>query len=286
MKVLVAGATSVLGREVVRILNRNGHRVTALGRDAGRLASLGTEVAATVVADARKAGTLGPAVAGQDAVFSCLGASVAMTLGAGWRGYRGVDTPANLNLLAAACEAGVKRFVYVAVHHVPGAERTAYVAAHEVVAQAVLASGLDGIVMRPPAFFSALGIYVDMARRGKLPVIGAGTSTSNPIDDRDLAASCAEAIEHGGPREWAVGGPEVLTRVEMARLACVAAGVAPRFRFVPPGVLRFASLPATLASPRLAQFMRFVAIATTTDVVTPTTGTRRLADYLAERAAR
>jgi uncharacterized protein YbjT (DUF2867 family) len=286
MKILVAGATSVLGRNVARILTSHGHAVTALGRDADRLAPLASVVTTTAVADARRAEALAGVVAGHDTVFSCVGASVAMRLGGGWRGYRAVDTPANLNLLAEAKKAGVQRFVYVAVHPVPGAERTAYVDAHERVAQAALASGLDVIIMRPPAFFSALGIFVAMAQKGKVPVIGDGRSTSNPIDDRDLAAACAQAVESGGAREWAIGGPEVVTRLDIARLACEAAGVTPRYRFVPPGLIRFASALATPVSPRISQFMRFVAHATTTDVVAPAFGTHRLADYFRDVAAR
>lgn len=286
MKILVAGATSVLGRNVARILTGHGHAVTALGRDAGRLTALGPIVATTTLADARRAKTLSGALADHDTVFSCLGASVAMRLGAGWRGYRAIDTPANLNLLAEAKKAGVKRFVYVAVHQVPGAERTAYIDAHERVAQAALASGLEVVIMRPPAFFSALGMFVAMARKGKVPIIGDGRSTSNPIDDRDLATACAQAVESGGEREWHIGGPEVVTRLDIARLACEAAGVTPRYRFVPPGLIRFASVFATPVSPRIAQFMRFVAYATTVDVVAPTFGTHRLGDYFKDVAAR
>jgi len=282
MKVIVAGATSVLGREVTRVLTSHGHAVTAVGRDPVRLASLGLDAAATVVADARRASSLSGLCEGHDAVFSCLGASVAMRLGAGWRGYRAVDRPANLNLLAEAKRAGVQRFVYVAVHRVPGADRTAYFDAHEVVADAVLASGLEAVVMRPPAFFSALGVFVAMARKGKVPLIGDGKATTNPIDDRDLAQACAAAIEAGGPREWELGGPEILTRLDIARLACEAASVAPRYRFVSPSLLHLASWFATPLSPRVAQFMRFVAHATTTDAVAPLYGSRRLGDYFKE----
>jgi uncharacterized protein YbjT (DUF2867 family) len=286
MKVLVAGATSLLGRHVARILTGHGHAVTALGRDAGRLASLGPIVATTTLADARRAKALDGVLADHDTVFSCLGASVAARLGAGWRGYRAIDTPANLNLLAEAKKAGIKRFVYVAVHPVPGAERTAYIDAHERVAAAALASGLDVVIMRPPAFFSALGMFVAMARKGKVPVIGDGRSVSNPIDDRDLATACAQAVEAGGEREWHIGGPEVVTRLDIARLACEAAGVAPRYRFVAPGLIRFAAALATAVSPRMAQFMRFVAHATTVDVVAPAFGTHRLGDYFKDVAAR
>src|SRR5688572_26030168 len=112
-RILVAGATGMLGREVVRLLATHGHTVRALSRDSARAAALGGE---THVGDARRPESLRGAMDGVDTVFSSLGASVSIRFGAGWRGYRAVDVPANRNLLAAARKAGVKRFVYVSAH--------------------------------------------------------------------------------------------------------------------------------------------------------------------------
>ncbi|MFO0751220.1 MAG: NAD(P)H-binding protein [Myxococcota bacterium] len=287
-RIFVAGATGMLGREVVRLLAASGRDVTVrvLTRDAGRGQALGgVEVH---VGDALRADTLRGALDGVDTVFSSLGASVSLKLGAGWRGYRAVDVPANLNLLEAAKQAGVKRFVYVSAHVIPETVKYTYFAAHEHVASAVLGSGMDGRVLRPTAFFSALRPFVDFAKaRKKVPVLGDGAPKSNPISDADLAEAAVEmllAAPGEGPRERSLGGPDVLTRADIARLACEACGVAPRYRFVPAWVARTGSLFLTPISPRLAQLVRFATEVSVRDLIAPQTGTRHLADWFREAA--
>jgi len=282
-KVLVAGATGMLGREVVRGLRERGVEVRALSRDAGRAAALG--LSDVRVGDARKRAQLAGVCEGVDAVFSCLGASVSLKLGAGWRGYRGVDVPANLNLLAEAQAAGVPRFVYVSAFVIPETERITYFAAHEAVARAVLATA-GGHVLRPTAFYSALGAYLGLAEGGRVPVFGDGQARSNPIDDRDLAEIAVATVCDGGPAEQSLGGPDVLTREDIARLAFEAVGKPPRYRHVPPWLARAGSMLMTPLSPRLSQLVRFATEVAITDLVAPQVGTRRLADWFRGEASR
>jgi len=286
-KVLVCGATGQLGREVVRLLLARGHGVRVLTRAAERAAALGA--VEVHVGDARRPDTLRGAADGVDAVFSSVGASVSLRLGAGWRGYKAVDVPANTHLLAAAQAAGVGRFVYVAAHVVPETAGYAYFAAHETVASRVLAAPLDGRVLRPTAFFSALLPFVAMARRGKVPILGDGRPRSNPIHDADLAAAALElllAAPGEGPRERSLGGPDVLSREEIAGLACDAVGKPRRFRRVPAWVSRLGSVVMTPLSPRMAQLVRFATEVSVRELVAPATGERHLADYFREAAQR
>src|SRR5207248_4054629 len=131
---------------------------------------------------------------GVDRVFSCAGASVMPALGHGWRGYRAVDWPLNRALIDAAVNGGAARFVYVSVFHPPEVARTPYVAAHERVVAHLRGSTLGWGVVRPTGFFSTIGVFVDMARKGRIPELGGGRARSNPISDDDLAAVCADAI--------------------------------------------------------------------------------------------
>jgi len=282
-KVLVAGATGMLGREVVRGLRERGVEVRALSRDAVRAAALGTSEVR--VGDARIRAQLAGVCDGVDAVFSCLGASVSLKLGAGWRGYQGIDVPANLNLLSEAEAARVPRFVYVSAFVIPQTERLAYFAAHEEVARAVLATA-GGHVLRPTAFYSALSAFLGMAKGGRVPVFGDGQARSNPIDDRDLAAIAVAAVCEGGPAEQSLGGPDVLTREDVGRLAFEAIGKPPRYRHVPPWVARAGSVLMTPFSPRLSQLVRFATEVAVADVVAPQVGTRRLADWFRSEALR
>lgn len=281
MKVLVAGATGMLGREVVAGLVRQGVEVRVLGRDAARAGALG--VPDVKVADARKKKQLAGVCDGVDAVFSCLGASVALRVGAGWRGYKGVDVPANLNLLDEARRAGVPRFVYVSAFVVPETARLAYFAAHETVAREVLATA-GGHVLRPTGFFSALGAYLDMVRRGPVPVFGDGSARSNPIDDRDLAEIAVATTLRGGPAEQSIGGPEILTRHQIAELAFDALGRPRRIRKIAPWTVRVGAAMAAPFVPRISQLVRFATEVSLRDLVAPQVGTRRLGDWFREHA--
>jgi len=284
-KILVCGATGQLGREVVRLLRERGHAVRVLTRDRARASALGdVEVH---VGDARKADTLRGLCDGVDAVFSSVGASVSPSLSAGWRGYRAVDVPANANLLAAALAAGAKRFVYVSAHVIPDTIGYRYFAAHEEVARAVLAAPLDGRVLRPTAFFSALRPFLDMAKNGgKVMVIGDGASRSNPIHDADLAdAACDMLLAPAGEgaRERSLGGPDVLSRAEIAGLACDAVDRPRKLRHLPPWLMRAGSVMMFPMSPRLSQLVRFATEVSVRDLVAPTHGTRRLGDWFREQ---
>lgn len=77
----------------------------------------------------------------------------------------------------------------------------------------------------------------------------------------------------------------MLSRREIIALAFAALGKKPRILTVPAGMLRVSATLARPVNPRLAQIFRFYHAVSTTDVVAPLVGTRRLADYFRELAA-
>ena len=282
--VVVAGATGALGARVARAAAARGWRVRCFVRNPDRL---DPALRASVrLGDALDVDLAIDAMRGADAVFSAVGASALPALGRGWRGYGAVDVAANRALIAAARAAGVGRFVYVSVQHPPAMPRLAYVAAHERVVDELRASPLAWAVVRPTGFFSAVGAYLELARRGAIPEIGDGGARSNPIADDDLADVCVDALADGDPRlEIAAGGPDVLTRRAIGQLAFAALGAPPRFRHVPVGVARIGAALLRPFHPRLAQLTAFVAGLGAHDVVAPVRGRRRLADHFAAIAA-
>jgi len=223
----------------------------------------------------------GEPLARSEVIVNCAGASVAMALGHGWRGYRAVDVPIGLGAVAHARATGA-RLVYVAVHHPPALRGCAYVDAHEQVAAAM--SDVDGAVVRATGFFSAFASLVPLVRRG-LPVdVGDGRARTNPICERDLAEIVVDvALGGDGPRDVAAGGPEVLARREIYDLVAAAAGR--RVRSVPLWLARPGSALLSLLHPRIGQFARFAAGLARHDVIAPALGTTRLADYLQEDAS-
>jgi uncharacterized protein YbjT (DUF2867 family) len=282
--ILVAGASGALGREIVRILAARGDRVRAIGRDPGRLAKLQGPGVETMVANASDPIALAPALEGVESVISALGNSTLPSLGLGWRGFGAVDTRLNVNLVDAARGAGAKKFVYVSVHHTPEMRRVAYIDAHERVVDHMRASGLEWAAVRPTGFFSAIGSFVDMAKKGLLPAFGEGGLRTNPIHDIDLAQICVEALD-GDEREIPCGGPDALSRRRMAEMAFEALGRPVRTLHMPAWVLRLNGMLLRPFHPRIAQLMSFFAALATRELLAPARGTRGLAAYFKERAA-
>ncbi len=283
--VLVAGATGALGREVVREIKARGHRVRALGRGGSRLEALRGLADEVVAADLRRPETLGPALDGVSRVFSCAGASVIPMPQYGRETFTRVDAPMNRNLVDASVAAGVEKFVYVSVfgaHKVPHHD---FIRGHEAVVEHLRASGLDYSVVRPTGFFSAMEEILLVASRGLLPEFAGGKPRTNPIHEADLAVFCADAFLQPRGYEADVGGPDPLTRREIAQLAWSALGQEARAVRVPVTVLRNGGRLVRLLNPRVGNLFIFIADILVDDFVAPCFGTRHIADYFRERAA-
>jgi uncharacterized protein YbjT (DUF2867 family) len=276
--VLVAGATGMLGREVVALLRADGHRVKTLSRDPVRAQELAGLVDEIVVGDATDPDTLVGALDGVDSVISCLGAPMAFGL-SDRRSFLDVDTVANLNLLDAAQRAGVRRFVYLSLLMQPSWAGTTYARAHERVVEGLRDSGISYAIVRPTGMFPVFDPLVSMARRGFAFTPGDGRARTNPVHPREVAQVCVDILGQTTNVRIPLGGPEVLTREDIVRLAFEAVGRKPLILHVPRwGLIAFARV-IRRAHPRLAEVTDFTARALTNDFLAPTTGTHRLADH-------
>jgi uncharacterized protein YbjT (DUF2867 family) len=283
MKVLVAGATGVVGREVVLLLKQHGHFVRSVSKDparAERLRSIADEVR---VLDATDRASVEGSCQGLDVLVSALGAPVSPS-GKGRQSFADIDLKANLNLLAEARRAGVRRFVYVGVFTEPVYADTEYVSAHARVEQAVREAGFEYGFVRTTGVFGALAEMLPMASKGPLPVIGDGTAVTNPVDERDVAEAVVQAVEAAGSSEVDLGGPETLSRRQIAEAAFTALARRPRLMMMPVWLMRIIGLLYGLFNRRMAEFVRFILLAATHPCVAPTHGKRRLLDHFTERA--
>lgn len=283
-RVLVAGATGELGREVVRALQARRCWVRVLSRSQERARALQPDD--IVVGDATQPATLAGACAGVERVFSCLGQSVAADLRNRGPGYRAVDYLANHHLLAAAKAAGVSRFVYVSVLRAEDYPRQAYFKAHADVAAELRRSGLSYAVVQPTGFFSAYRAFLEMARQGRGVVFGDGRARTNPIHDADLAVICADATLSDEDGDLPAGGPEVHSRREVIELGFAALGRPPRIAAAPSWTPRLVGGLVQPFAPRLGELMDFLGVVSAEDFIAPARGRRTLADYFAQLAAR
>lgn len=216
-KILVAGATGRVGGAAVRHLLDAGFEVRALARSTAkgeRLRSMGAE---PVVGDVTKPATLAPAVRGCAGVFSALSSETE-------REAEEVEYRGNVNLLSAAREAGVSRFVYssaLLVDH-PLAREVGTFREKARLEEVLLAEGdVTSTVLRPVMFMETLL----MASSGPLAfVAGRQRRIVSWISADDAARAAARAFERDVTGRHELAGRDAVTFDEAYRRLSAARG--------------------------------------------------------------
>lgn len=210
--VLVTGANGFLGRHVVHALQARGTPVRGLVhrlRDAGDLD--GVEL---VEGDVTNPETLRAAVSGADAVIHL----VAILQGRPEE-FERVIGEGTRNLVDAAREAGVRRFVYVSALGLNerSRETVPYYRGKWEAEQAVTASGLEYVIFRPSFVFSgdggALPMFKRLARLTPVtPIVGSGTQRIQPIWIDDLVEFLVRGVDEpdAANRTFDLGGPDAV----------------------------------------------------------------------------
>ena len=280
-RVLVAGASGVVGSALVDELKARGVWVRALVREPERMTADADEI---FVGDVLWPSSLIGVCDGVEGVVSCIGAKVGW---AGlWRGrhsFRDVDDAGNRALLAEAVRAKVGRFGYLSVYGGRFMGAVEYIRAHESFAAALHASALDDLVIRPTGVFAAFEPIVRMAFRGRVGLVSDGSAATNPIHERDLAVVIADALD-GHEHAVDVGGPVTYTRRRIAELAFEAVGREPRYRRIPRRLTGLVVGLSRLTGRHNYDFVHFAVTASLTDAVAPAYGSRTLEDYFAALA--
>jgi uncharacterized protein YbjT (DUF2867 family) len=275
-RVLVAGASGVLGTELVRELRGRGVWVRALVRDPARLTAEADEV---FVGDVTKPETLKGVCARVDAVFTCVGAPLSPK---GPR-FALVDDWGNRNLLAEAVSARVPRFGCASPFGGLLLGNDEVIRAHESLAAAVRTAKVSPLVVRPTVTFASLLPVLERARKGSVRVVAGGEAQTNPVHETDVAAAIADALD-GDAADLSVGGTELLTHREVAGLAFAALGREPRIASTPGFLALLGVRYARWRGAKAADVALHRWLAATTALEAPAVGTRRLEDYFRERA--
>jgi uncharacterized protein YbjT (DUF2867 family) len=212
-RILVAGATGRVGGAAVRHLLEAGYEVRALVRSAGKGEGLRPLGAEPVIGDVTKPETLAPALDGCAGVLSALSAGTE-------REAEEVEYRGNVNLLSAAREAGVRRFVYnsaLLVDH-PLAQRVGTFREKARFEKVLLdAEVVSATVLRPVMFMETLL----MALSGRVAfVLGRQRHRVGWVSTSDVARAAVAAFEKDTTGRYELAGPDVCTFDEAyARLA-------------------------------------------------------------------
>jgi uncharacterized protein YbjT (DUF2867 family) len=270
-RILVAGSTGYLGRFVARELKARGHFVRALARSPHKLDDMRDQLDEVVRGEVTDPASLKGVCDGIEVVFS----SVGITRQKGRATWEDVDYQGNKNLLEVAERAGVQKFIYVSVFNGPNLRHLDIVRAHEDFVDVLKASGMDYAIIRPTGFFSDISEFYQMAKRGRVYLLGRGDNKVNPIHGADLAVTCADALD-GERQEIDVGGPEVLTYREIAELAFRVQGKPVKISSMPMFFVKPLIWLTRLFNRHQGELLAFMATAMISDVVAPPTGKRRL----------
>jgi NADH dehydrogenase len=217
--VLVTGGTGFVGRHVVQALRGSGREVRALvrSRERGReLEGWGCEL---VEGDVTDAAGLRRAVEGCDTVVHL----VAIRQGRKEQ-FRRVMEQGTRDLVAAAREAGVRRFVHMSA--LGTSEQTKdlvpYYHAKWDTEQTVRESGLEHVIFRPSFVFGRDGgilpTFKKLARLTPVtPITGSGNQRIQPIWVDDVAAYFDAAVEkpEAANRTFELGGPDAVSWNEL-----------------------------------------------------------------------
>lgn len=253
MKILVTGATSLIGRHTVDALVDHGHDITTFQRGEGSgtrsiLGSITDPAAVTQACD------------GQDAVIH-LAAKVGVT--GTWPEYEHTNVGGTELLLDAAAAGGVTRFVHVSspsVAHAgeplvgagadpadPTGTRGHYAtskAMAEIVALGASTPTMPVVAVRPhlvwgPGDTQLIGRIVERARQGRLALVGSGNALIDTTYVTNAADALVAALDRApslGGRAFVVSNGEPRTVHELVARITAAAGIDWRPRHVPTGV--------------------------------------------------
>ena len=257
MRVFVAGATGVVGRQLVPQLIAAGHQVTATTRSADKAAGLRAAGADAGVVDGLDALAVGEAVARAEpdvVVHQMTALSAGFSLRRFDRTFavtnelrtRGTD-----NLLGAAQAAGVRRVIaqsYTGFPNIrtggpvkteddpfdpdpPQAQRST-LEAIRYLEHAVATAPLEGIVLRYGSLYGpgASDLMVDLLKRRQVPVIGGGAGIWSFLHVTDAASAAVAALDHGAPGVYNVADDEPAPVSEWLPVLAAAVAAKPPLR--------------------------------------------------------
>ena len=230
--VTVFGGGGFLGRYVAQALLARGARVRVAQRNistANTVKTLGNLGQVQLIpADVRKPASVARAVAGVDYVVNLVGS------------FANMDAVQNIgagNIAKAATAAGVKALVHVSAIGADANSAADYGQSKAAGEAAVRAAFPSATILRPSIMFGREDQFVNrfaglIRMLPVVPVIGASTKFQ-PVFVGDVAKAVAAALGRAGGETLELGGPDIMSMMDLNRWIAKAIGQDPAFVEVP-----------------------------------------------------
>lgn len=230
MKIFLTGGTGFVGREILKQLREAGHQVRVLIRKKNELST--QEQVETVVGDTTDKNSLTGGLTGCDAVIHLVGIIREFPR----RGitFQRLHPESTRNMVAAAEEQGVDRYLQMSANGSGIAAVSAYHRSKWAAEQAVCHSNLNWTIFRPSLIFGPNDSFVNTLARmirtlPLVPVMGNGQYRLQPVSVTDVAKGFVNALkrEETVGQVYHCGGPTDYSYDEILELIGQALGKGP-----------------------------------------------------------
>ncbi|WP_217868680.1 SDR family oxidoreductase [Arenibacter amylolyticus] len=218
--VLVAGATGFLGSEICRQLIAANRKVKGLVRDtsdASKVTHLEKMGVITVKGDLKDRDSLDSALQGVNAVISTVSSTHSRKEG---DTIKTVDEDGQINLIKAAADVSVERFIYVSFSEMPG--QFPLQNAKRRVERQLENSGLNYTILQPTYFMEVwLSPLVGFdAANAKATIFGEGKKKISWISLKDVASFAVASLDNAAAHNKSIllGGPKALSPLEVVTI--------------------------------------------------------------------
>lgn len=226
MKIVIAGAFGKLGSDILRQAVVAGHEVVAIDMVTREMDFDGFTA---MKIDVTKPEQLQGVCEGADAVITTVGLT---RTNPNVTNYD-IDLNGNLNILAEAKRAGVKKFAYISVLKADKNPSVPMLDAKAKFEVALKASGIDYVIYRPTGYFYDIAkVFMPMIEKGEVTLLGKEAVSANVIDTTELAEYILLHLNDTNVT-YDIGGSETYTYEEIANMFFDAAGKTPVIKRAP-----------------------------------------------------